>query len=88
MKQIVCTKKNKQKQNKQKQKQQKTTTKPTKKKKKNKKKQTKKTSQTALLSGILIFWVELYALPVGTAMSNLTSKLGQIGPKWDKSGTF
>ena len=21
-------------------------------------------------------------------VSNLTSKLGQIGPKWDKSGTF
>ena len=21
-------------------------------------------------------------------MSNLTSKVGQIGPKWDKSGTF
>ena len=21
-------------------------------------------------------------------MSNLASKLGQIGPKWDKSGTF
>ena len=23
-----------------------------------------------------------------TDMSNLASKLGQIGPKWDKSGTF
>ena len=23
-----------------------------------------------------------------TGMSNLASKLGQIGPKWDKSGTF
>ena len=24
----------------------------------------------------------------GPGMSNLASKLGQIGPKWDKSGTF
>ena len=23
-----------------------------------------------------------------TEMANLASKLGQIGPKWDKSGTF
>ena len=26
--------------------------------------------------------------PTNTAVSNLVSKLGQIGPKWDVSGTF
>ena len=29
-----------------------------------------------------------YKTPGSPEISNLTSKFGQIGPKWDKSGTF